>query len=177
MTNTLLFIDCATGGFEPSSSALLEVACMLVSASPGLEIIDAASWVIYHSDSGGQLSGPEFHRGLMLECQDPLGSGTEIRKVEAQLLAGPWSRASRIVNRGVEFDRRFISQHLPTFARGLPGQMLDVNQVEYAAVNLSGVEKMPRTAPRTYRAEDDLSEAYEALRHYLGALWNVNAGP
>jgi oligoribonuclease (3'-5' exoribonuclease) len=163
---TLLFLDVATSGLDPKRAVILEVACMLVSATPDLEVLETFSQVIYHSDSGGELEGPAFHRALMTECQDPCGTGEEIRKVEAKLLTGPWSRAVRVVNRAVEFDRRFLAAHLTTFAATMPRTSLDVNDVEYVATALSGATPLPR-GERTYRAEDDLAEAYEALRHYL----------
>lgn len=160
---TLLFIDVATSGFEPATCSILEVACMLVSADQNLEVLDTFHAVVFREE---EITAPAFHNSLILECLDPCGSAVELSTIEARLLAGPWSRATRLVNRGVDFDRRFLAAHMPTFAKQLPSQTLDVNQIEYTATTFGGVPHAPKSGPRTYRAEDDLVEAYEALRFY-----------
>lgn len=172
--NTMLLLDVATSGFDPKKDVILEIAILLVSADPSLEVLDSAHHVVFHP-AEDPLSVPEFHRTNGLFAATEFGGG--IRRVEAALLAGPWSRATRLVGRSPDFERKFLSAHMPTFARGLPAAKLDINDVEWFATTIGGVPAVPRTEPRTYRAEDDVVEAYEALRHYQSALWNVNAGP
>ncbi len=174
----ILLLDVATSGFDPEKDVVLEIALALVSAGPSLEILETGHHIVHCEgewDGDTALHVPEFHRtnGLALDCWH---AGSPLRKIEAALLAGPWSSAARLVNRNAAFDRKFVAKHLPTFAAGLPKQTLDINELEYAATVLSGLDPVERPS-RTYRAEDDLCEAYEALRYYLQALWNVNAGP
>lgn len=163
--NTLLLIDVATSGFDPKKDVLLEIALLLVSADPALEVVESESWIVAHP-GGLHPSLPEFHRanGLQGLCESV--AGMSLTRIEAALLSGPWARASRLVGRGPDFERKFMSTHMPTFARQLPAATLDLNQVEYFATVVGGVSTVPRCEPRTYRAEDDLVESYEALRYY-----------
>lgn len=167
---TLLLLDVATSGFDPEKDVVLELALALVVAGPSLEILETGHYIV---SIPGDVNAPDFHDVLIAQC---VQGGQSLRKIEAALLAGPWTSAARLVNRNAAFDRKFVLKHLPTFAAGLPKPTLDINELEYAATVLSGVDPVPRDE-RTYRAEDDLCEAYEALRYYLQALWNVNAGP
>lgn len=168
--NTILLLDVATSGFDPKKDVLLELALLLFSADPGLEVLESVHHVIQHDtylaySEGGtpDVKLPEFHlhNGLAAACAD----GTPIRKVEAALLAGPWATATRLVGRNPDFERKFLAEHMPTFARGLPAAKLDLNEVEWFATTIGGVPQLGRPA-RTYRAEDDVVEAYEALRYY-----------
>jgi oligoribonuclease (3'-5' exoribonuclease) len=161
VSDTLLFLDVATSGYDAQRDQILEIACMLVRADD-LEILDVGHWIVLHLEPP---AAPEFHAELVALCGGI--DAVPLRKVEAQLLSGQWGRASRLVGRGVDFDRKFLTQHLPTFARELPRQTLDLNQLEYFATRVAGAEPAPKSA-RTYRAEDDLAEAYEALRYYAG---------
>jgi oligoribonuclease (3'-5' exoribonuclease) len=167
----LLFLDAATSGFDPRKDVILEIALMLVSATPELEVLDVAHHLVSQGgldafgdvDSGPDV--PDFHRknGLALACFD---GGMPLRSIEAQLLAGPWSCAERVVGRGVDFDMKFLRAHMPTFAEQLPqARVLDVNELEYLATRIGRVAPLVR-GERTYRAEDDLGEAYEAFRYY-----------
>lgn len=168
---SLLFLDIATSGFDPTADKLLELALMLVSSDAQLEVLEVAHHFVYHTE-GDDLEVPDFHRknGLLLECFDPCGEGLEKRKLEALLLAGPWSSAERIVGRGVDFDLKFLREHMPTFAAQLPTvRTLDVNELEYIATVVGRAKRLER-GERTYRAEDDLGEAYEAFRYYTAPL-------
>lgn len=159
--NTMLLLDVATSGFDPKKDVILEIALLLVSADPSLEVLDSAHHVVLHV--GDETSVPEFHRTNGLLAATEFGDG--IRRIEAALLAGPWATATRFVGRNPDFDRKFLAAHMPTFARGLPSQTLDINQVEWFATTLGDVAQFVRPS-RTYRAEDDVVETYEALRYY-----------
>lgn len=168
--STLLLLDVATSGFDPKKDVILEVALLLVAADPSLEVIDSTHHIIRQDtcraySEGGEpdVKVPDFHRhnGLAAAC---IG-GVPLRQVEAALLSGPWSRAERLVGRNPDFDRKFLAAHMPTFERGLPRAKLDINDLEFFATTVCGMSPSPRTE-RTYRAEDDVVEAYEALRHY-----------
>lgn len=160
---TWLWLDVATTGFHPKANRILEIACMLT--TPKLEIIETFAAVVQWDGAGDV---PDFHvtNGLADAAVGP--GALPLRKLEGRLLAGAWSRAERLVNRHPAFDRAFLAEHMPTFAAGLPRASLNVDEVEAFVVETCGGAPAPKPV-RTYRAEDDLVEAYEALAYYRSA--------
>lgn len=160
----LLFLDLATSGFDPQKDVILELALMLVSATPELEVLEVAHHVVQHER---QPEVPAFHAFLSTLCGS--SEAVPLRKLEAYLLSYPWSCAERVVGRGVDFDLKFLRAHMPTFAEQLPRRVLDVNDLEYLTTRIGRAAPLVR-GERTYRVEDDLGEAYESFRYYTATL-------
>jgi oligoribonuclease (3'-5' exoribonuclease) len=180
---TCLFIDCSTSGFDPRKDTILEVAAILADLNT-LEILHADSWVVRHAE--GTVSAPAFHEALLAECSAPDDTQAELaghpvnrplRRLEGFLLAGPWTSASVVCARALDFRLKFLKAHMPTLERALPRTQLEINQIELFATEQCGAEKVAPVEPRTYRAGDDCSAAYEALMHYATRLRPTTKDP
>jgi oligoribonuclease (3'-5' exoribonuclease) len=172
---TVLFLDVATSGFDPRKEVILEVAAILADLNT-LEILHADSWVIRHAE--GTVTAPAFHADLLALCAAPDDAATELaghpvnrplRRLEGYLLAGPWTAASVVCARALDFRLKFLKAHMPTLERALPRTHLEINQIELFAVEQCGAERV-QPEPRTYRAGDDCAASYEALMFYADKL-------
>lgn len=172
MTTTVLILDLATSGYREATDTVLEVACILVALSgaagdePGLEVIDTYTATVRQPVD---LPVPDFHKALLRECADPERSNS-MTAVEGRLLAGQWTTADLVCNRNLDFDMRFLSAKMPTFAAALRKRpQIELKAVERLATAL-GVPAAPGPAARTYRAGDDAIAAYEEVAHYATLL-------
>jgi oligoribonuclease (3'-5' exoribonuclease) len=179
---TLLFIDLASSGYDPRKDTILEVACILADLNT-LEILHADSWVVRHAE--GTVSAPDFHAALLVACAAPDDTADELaghpvnrplRRLEGFLLAGPWTSASVVCSRALDFRLKFLRAHMPTLERALPRTQLEINQIELFATEQCGAEKIV-PGERTYRAGDDCAASYEALRYYSDKLRPTTKDP
>jgi oligoribonuclease (3'-5' exoribonuclease) len=172
---TCLFIDLSSSGYDPRKDTILELAFILADLNT-LEILHADSWVVRHAE--GTVSAPAFHDALLAECSAPDDTAAELaghpvnrplRRLEGFLLAGPWTSASVVCARALDFRLKFLKAHMPTLERALPRTQLEINQIELFATEQCGAEKIV-PSERTYRAGDDCAASYEALRYYADKL-------
>ncbi len=164
---TLLIVDVATNGFSPEKGTILEVACILISAST-LDVIDAGSWVVAHAP--GSITAPDFHEALLAECMSGADGIASMKATDGFLYAGQWATADIICNRALDFDMLFMNKHLPLFAKALTKGK---QHLELKALDLlhraRGGDPYVNPLPRTYRAGDDAIAALEELQHiWLG---------
>jgi DNA polymerase III alpha subunit (gram-positive type) len=164
---TILILDVATTGFSPKGDAILEIACILLDAGT-LDVIDTCTHVIKHDVSVLDRKVPDFHEALLLECIEG-EHAQDIRVVEGLLLAGPWLSARVIVNRNLEFfDMKFLAEHMPTFHKQLARKLtldLRVLEVLYGSIGLPAYESKH---PKTFRAGDEVINAYEEFSYFRG---------
>ncbi len=164
---TLLIVDVATSGFDPVKDTILELACILVSAVT-LEVIDAGCWVVAHAP--GSVTAPDFHEALLAECTSGADGISSMKGLDGFAYAGQWATADIICNRALDFDMRFLSKHLPLFAKAITKgkQHLELKALDLLHRARGGAEYV-NPLPRTYRAGDDAIAALEELQHiWLG---------
>jgi oligoribonuclease (3'-5' exoribonuclease) len=162
-TPTITIIDVATSGFNPTADTILEVAAILVDAAT-LDVLDTTTLVVHHPE--GSVHAPDFHEALLVECSDP--DRNSMAAVEGQLLAGPWTTSEVICNRALDFDLKFFSKQMPTFARALVkgSQPLELKALDVLHRARGGAAYVS-DFPRTYRAVDDAIAALVELRYLL----------
>lgn len=157
---TILLIKVATSGFSPENDTILEVACILADAGT-LDVIDTCNVVVRHP--AGSVRAHDFHEGLLAECADPERS--TMRAAEGFLLAGQWTTADVVCSRALDFHMKFLAKHMPTLHAALikySKPQLELKALEVLHVAADGTPFVS-TAPKTYRAADEVLAAYEEL--------------
>lgn len=169
----ILVIDCATSGFSPQKDTILEVAVALLDAAT-FQVIEYHTSAIRHA--AGSVQAPDFHSALLEECANPETSNS-MAAVEGFLLAGEWANADVICNRALDFDMRFLAQHMRTLHAALTkGQRPMLELKALAAINEArGGAPYVSSYPRTYRAGDEVVMAVEELLYLLGAVGRGSA--
>lgn len=154
--NTILLLKCATSGYSLQNDCILEVGLILVDAAD-LSVIDANSWVAIPKPG---VTAPDFHHDLMEECWS---STKTLSQVEGAILAGPWTTCRAVCSRALDFHLKFIKAQMPLLAKALERKL----QIELKGLEmLSGRTWEGSGAPKTYRAGDEVAEAYAELCAY-----------
>lgn len=161
----ILFLDLATSSFRAPSSVILEVAAILADAAT-LDVIATGAWLV--KQDARPDGAPDFHEQLIDACLSS-PEAVSLARVEGELIAGPWLKADAVCNRNLYFDRQFLVHHMPNAARYLPRAEVDISGIEVLARALGVPAHVPGAA-RTYRAGDDVVDAYEALLHYRAGM-------
>jgi oligoribonuclease (3'-5' exoribonuclease) len=162
----ILLIDCATSGFREATDTILEVAVALVDART-LQVLDVHNSVVRHA--AGSVKAPDFHEALLNECAGP--DAQSMAAVEGFLLAGPWTMADVVCNRALDFDLRFLAKHMKLLHAALVKNSkphLELKALERIHLARGGAQYEP--GPRTFRACDEVVEAYHELCLYASVL-------
>lgn len=168
--NKFFFVDLETTGLDSRNCKILEVAAIITDNK--LNIIEEYSVPVIVFDAeiaamDNWCRTTHSQSGLLSAVKE---AGIPIDQVEKDLQRlkrkhFPVSRPS-LAGSSVHFDKRFIDDHMPAFAKELNHRIIDVSSF-MGALDLYYGFKLPQQPEASHRALADIKQSISYLKAYL----------
>jgi oligoribonuclease len=182
----LVWIDCEMTGLDPTHDVILEVSCLITTAS--LSLIDRAGLSIV-------ISRPVLTMEAMSEwCRETHGRSGLTRRVLSETAvpadeAGrrlleyiqrhvPVPRTALLAGNSVHADRAFLVKEMPEVIDWLHYRILDVSSIKEAARRWCDVQVLRNAPPKKglHQARADIEESIEEARYWKQTLFLSTVG-
>lgn len=169
--NKFCFIDLETTGLDPTNDALLEIACIVTDNKLNeLECyttpISAPAVALNRMDTW--CTDTHTKSGLLRDVRETTVTLKEVELEMTKLLRRhfPVSRPA-MAGSSVHFDKRFITEHLPSIASKFHYRIIDVSSF-MLALNFYHGRDLPKDGTETaHRALSDIRWSINCLKQYL----------